>query len=57
MFDWYFEMFWYFGHKACAILVPEPWIEPSVPAFEGKILATGSPGKSLIELLLIMTMC
>ena len=50
-------MFWYFGHKAYGILVPEPRMEPSVPAFEGKILATGSPGKSLIEFLLIMTMC
>ena len=47
MFNLFFEMFWYSGHKACGILVPEQRIESSVPALEGKILATGSPGKSL----------
>ena len=30
---------------ACGILVPQPGIEPSFPALEGKFLTTGPPGK------------
>ena len=30
-------MFWFFGHKACGILAPQPGIEPVLPAFEGKV--------------------
>ena len=37
-------MFWFFGHGACGILVPQPGIEP--PALEGEVLTTGPPGKS-----------
>ena len=40
-------MFWYFGHEACGILAPQPGIEPTPPALEGKVLTTGPPGKSL----------
>ena len=29
-------MFWIFGHKACGILTPQPGIEPTPPALEGK---------------------
>ena len=40
-------MFWFFGHEACGILAPRPGIEPVPPAFEGEVLTTGLPGKSL----------
>ena len=33
--------------KACGILTPQPGIEPSPDALEGKVLTTGAPGKSL----------
>ena len=39
-------MFWFFGHKACGILAPQPGIKPTPPALEGKVLTTGPPGKS-----------
>ena len=39
-------MFWFFGHEACRILDPQPGIEPSPAALEGKVLTTGPPGKS-----------
>ena len=32
---------------ACGILVPQPGIEPTSPAVEGRFLTTGPPGKSL----------
>ena len=38
-------MFWFFGHKACGILAPQPGIKPTPPALEGKVLTTGPPGK------------
>ena len=44
-------MFWFFGPEACGILVPQPGIEPAFPALEGKVRATGLPGKSLLSLL------
>ena len=31
---------------ACGILVPQPGIEPTLPALEGEILTTGLPEKS-----------
>ena len=37
----------FFGHEARGILVPQPGIEPTPPALEGKILTTGPPGRSL----------
>ena len=40
-------MFWFFGPKACGILVPWPGIKPAPPALEGDVLTTGPPGKSL----------
>ena len=30
-------MFWYFGHKACGILAPQPGIEPTPSALEGEV--------------------
>ena len=45
-------MFWLSGHEACGILAPQPGIEPSPPALEGKVLTTGPPGKSLHYLFL-----
>ena len=42
-----FFNFWFFGYKACEILAPRPGIEPVPPAFEGEVLTTGLPGKSL----------
>ena len=40
-------MFYFFGHKACGILAPQPGIKPALTALEGKVLTIGSPGKSL----------
>ena len=37
----FFLMFWFFGHEACGILIPQPGIE-----VEGKVLTTRLPGKS-----------
>ena len=31
-------MFWFFGHKACGILSPQPEVEPTPSALEGKLL-------------------
>ena len=42
-----FFMFWFFGHKACRILVSHSEMEPAPPALEGKVLPTGQPEKSL----------
>ena len=42
-------MFWFFGQEACGILVPQPGLEPTAPALEGKVLTTRPPGKSLIK--------
>ena len=36
-------MFWFFGHEACGILVPQPRIQPAPPVLEGEVLATGPP--------------
>ena len=33
-------MFWSFGPEACDILAPQPGIEPTLPAFEGKVPTT-----------------
>ena len=45
-------MFWFFGHKACGILIPWPEIKPVSSALEGEILTTLSP---LANLLIIMS--
>ena len=39
-------MFLFFGLKVHEILAPQPGIKPARPALEGKVLATGLPGKS-----------
>ena len=39
-------MFWFFGHKACGILAPQPGIEPAPPTLEGLFSTTGPQGKS-----------
>ena len=44
-------MFWFFGPEACGILAPRTGIEPTPPALEGKVLATGPPGKSQGQLI------
>ena len=36
-----------YGPQACGILTPQPGIELSLPALEGRVLTTGPPGKSL----------
>ena len=33
----------------CGVLAPWPGMESALPAIEGEVLATGSPGKSLIH--------
>jgi len=40
-------VFWFFGREACGISAPRPGIKPTDPALEGKVLATGHPGKSM----------
>ena len=42
--------------KACGILTPQPGIEPSPDALEGKVLTTGPPGKSLTSVTILMVM-
>ena len=37
-------MFWFFGHKARAILATQSGTEPALPVLEDEILTTGSPG-------------
>ena len=44
-------MFQVFGPEACGILASLSGIEPTPPALECAILATGPPGKSLTLLL------
>ena len=39
-------MFWFFGHKAYGVLVPQSGIEPTPPALGGKVLIIGPPGKT-----------
>ena len=43
---WGVFFFFFFGQKACGILVPWPGIEPTTPAMEGEVLTTGPPEKS-----------
>ena len=38
--------FGFFGWEACGILVPQPGIEPELPALEDEVLTTGPPQKS-----------
>ena len=45
-------IFWFVGCKACEILAPQPRIEPTPLALEGKVLTTGSPGKSQSRVIL-----
>ena len=45
-------MFCSFGLEACGFLASQPGIEPSPnPALGGGVLSTGSPGKSLTQLI------
>ena len=37
--------------ETCGILVPCRGIEPVIPAFQGRFLSTGPPGKSWVSLL------
>ena len=39
-------MFWFFGHEARGILIPQWGMEPTSPALESEVLTTGPPGKS-----------
>ena len=39
--------FVFFGHDTCGLLAPWPRIEPVPSALEGKVLTTGTSGKSL----------
>ena len=37
----------FYGHEACGILAPQPGIESTPSALEGKVLTTGLSGKTL----------
>ena len=43
------SVFWFrfFGPEAYGMLAPQPWIKPTPPALEGKVLTIGPAGKSL----------
>ena len=41
---------------ACGILVPRPGIEPVSPVLQGRFLTTGPPGKSLIIVLICISL-
>ena len=43
--------FWFFGHKAGELLMPQPGIEPTSFALGGEVLTTRQPGKSPIPIL------
>ena len=43
-------LFWFFGHKACGILVSWAEIEPAPPALKGEFITTGPPEKSPVIL-------
>ena len=36
----------FFSHKACGPIVPQPGVKLTPPALEGEVLTTGPPGKS-----------
>ena len=38
----------FFGHGRCGVLPSPPELEPSPTSFEGEVLMTGPPGKSLV---------
>ena len=40
----FFKNFW-LHHKVCGILVPQPWIERTPPALQGRLFTTVPPGK------------
>ena len=40
-------VFWVFGHESWEILAPWPGTKPARTAFEGEVLTSGLPGKSL----------
>jgi len=40
-------MFWFFGHEAYGILVPQPGVTAAPLELEGNVLTTRPPGKSL----------
>ena len=42
-------MFDFFAHVACGILAPQPGIELTPPALEGRVLTTGPPEKSMFH--------
>ena len=42
-------MFWFFDHKTCGILAPQPGIKLTLLALGGEVLTTGLPEKSHIH--------
>ena len=42
-------MFVFFARVACGILAPQPGIELTHPALEGRVLTTGPPEKSMFH--------
>ena len=43
---------WLSCSEACEIPVPQPGLEPTSPALQGRFLTTGLPGKSLTPIIL-----
>ena len=50
-----FFMFCFSGCETCRILAPRPGIEPAPPVFEGKVLTTSLPRKSLKYFVCVQT--
>ena len=46
----FYFVLWFPGCKASGILVPLPGTEPTPSVFEGEVLTTGPPGKSMSDL-------
>ena len=46
-FGLFIFFFFFFGHKACRILIPWPGIKPATLAWQGKVLTTGLPGSPI----------
>ena len=49
--------FSFFDHETCRTLVPQPSVEPTLPALKGEVLTAGPPGKSLKSFIFAFVLC
>ena len=50
-------LFFFFDHETCRTLVPQPRVEPTLPALKGEVLTAGPPGKSLKSFIFVFVLC